>query len=125
MISSSPLLESEDLIAACPRKHLSSSGSLIANMETDQKFLANVMELLDKIPNSSQATTRNLEEVSELDDTWVIEKFLPAASHHHSKQGSNFLQCLKGCFSHPNLFLMDFMLEFNRRKVLPLKCFLK
>ena len=87
--------------------------------ETDRKFLALVMELIDKAQNSISTSTSSAE--GDLDGSRVIEKFLPAAITHDNnstKWAPNFIECLRGClFKNPNHLLLEFMLETKRRKV--------
>jgi len=88
--------------------------SNFGNMETDRKFLALVMELIDKAQNSHSTCTSPAEE--DLDSSRVIEKFLPAATHNHSRRAPiTFIECLRDCFKNPNSLLMDFMLETKRQ----------
>lgn len=86
--------------------------------ETDRKFLALVMELIDKAQNRISTSTTSAE--GDFDGSRVIEKFLPAAITHDNSilRAPNFLECLKGClFKNPNHLLLEFMLETKRRNV--------
>jgi len=83
-------------------------------METDRKFLALVMELIDKSQSSHSTCTSPAEE--DLDSSRVIDKFLPAATHDHSRRAPiTFIECLRDCFKDPNSLLMDVMLETKRQ----------